>query len=264
MNPTTLQQFFSEADLRAMAALMSGTTMIGFERQIIAPVANPFALQWVPAGTPRTAPIGETRIVTGQDHTHIGDGMLHPGNSRADDLRPVWNHVTIDQIGEVFFDPATQEIPSANTSQTLGNSATILKGRIKISVGNAREQIIDFDLLAGVDFSVAAQHILAIEALVPDPASIVSSPPDIPIRSLATTVTTGVFCGLPPRGSRQCLTYSQVFFLTEERMAFMPVVPAAREVEVFVDQPAVAANFLSRVMASSRVLTSGWAYSIGA
>ena len=232
------------SELRGMAALMSATTMIGFERQVIAPVANPFATRWVPAGTPQPDGIGEVRPVTGQqDVTHIGGGSLHPGDSNGSDLRPSWHHVTIDQIGEALFDPAG-EVPSADVSQSLGNTATLLKGRITLAVGNARRQTIDFDLLAGLDFSVAAQHVLSIEALVPDPESIDpdASPPDLPTLSLATTVCTGVYCGLAPRGTRMTLTYSQVFFLAGERIAFMPVVPAAREVEVLVTQPAVAAN----------------------
>ena len=168
-------------EFRGMAALMSATTMLGFERQIIAPVANPFALRWIPAGSLEggTTPIGETRPVTGQqDVRHIGGGSLHPGDSNASDLRPAWHHVTIDQIGEAFFDIGADP-PSADVSQSLGNTATLLKGRIRITVGNAREQIIDFDILAGIDFSIAAQHVLSIEALIPDPTSIDTSPPDI-------------------------------------------------------------------------------------
>ncbi len=244
MNPIDPREAAWASEMRAMAALMSATTMLGFERQIIAPVANPFALRWVPAGSMvGGTKIGETRPVTGQqDVVHIGDGSLHPGDSNAADLRPAWHHVTIDQIGEVFFDPTTQDVPSADVSQSLGNTATLLKARVTIAVGNARKQVFDFDILAGVDFSLAGLHVLSVEALVPDPTSIISSPPDVPVLSLATTVCTGVYCGLAPRGTRLPQTYSQVFYLSEELMAFMPVVPGAREVEIFSDMPAAAAN----------------------
>lgn len=231
-------------DPRFLSALMSATTMMGIENQIIAPNANPFALGWVPAGSNvNGVKIGETRQVNGRNITSIGSGSLHVGDSDGADLRPSWHHVMMEPRGEVFFDPDA-EIPTSDESVSLGNTATLLKARIEIAIGNGRRQSVDFDILAGVDFSLAALHVLKIEALVPDPSSIPEVPPDVPTRSIATVVSTGVYRGLPPRGSRQTLTYSQVFFLVGELQAFMPVVPAAREVEIFCDQPAVANNSL--------------------
>ena len=217
---------------------MSATTMLGFERQVIGPIANPFALNWVPAGSMGASGerIGEYRPVTGQqDVRQIGGGSLHPGDSNGSDLRPSWHHITMEPIGEAFFAPG-EDPPNADEVVSLGNTATILKARIRTTVGNARVHTLDFDVLAGVDFSVAAQHVLSVEALVPDPASIIASPPGILESSFSAVVCTGVYCGLPPRGSRMTLTYTQPFYLASgAALGIMPVVPGAREVEILVD-----------------------------
>jgi hypothetical protein len=241
------------------AATVSPNLQTSVERQILAPEANPFALSWVPAGSfdPFTTnKIGQTRPVTGQNNVvHVGDGSLHPGDqpnvpaTAGLHTRGSWHQIVMEPIGEVFFDVPPDEVfpgsnpPDADTGLSIGNTATILKARATLMMGNARKQKIDFDILAGVDFSLACFHVIDIQALVPDPTSVPTSvPPDLTFRSIATVISTAIYCGLPPRGSRQTLTYSQLFFLGMENVAEMPVVPAAKEVEVFVDQPAVAAN----------------------
>jgi len=241
------------------AATASPNLQTSIERQILAPVANPFALNWVPAGSflPGTqTKVGQTRPVNGQNSVvHIGDGSLHPGdqpNLPATAGRHTygsWHHIVMEPIGEVFFDVPVDETfpgsspPTSDQGLTNGNTATLLKARATLMMGNARKQTIDFDILAGVDFSLACFHVIDIQALVPDPTSIPATLPDLPAdRSIATVISTAIYCGLPPRGSRQTLSYSQLFFLGQENVAEMPVVPAAREVEIFTDQPAAAAN----------------------
>lgn len=241
------------------AATVSPNLQTSIERQILAPSSNPFATNWVPAGSflPGTqTKIGQTRPVNGQnDVVHIGDGSLHPGDqpnlpaTAGAHTRGSWHQIVMEPIGEVFFDVPADETfpgsnpPTSNEGLSNGNTATVLKARATLMMGNARKQTIDFDIGAGVDFALACFHIIDIVALVPDPTSIPADiPVDLPDRSIATVVSTAIYCGLPPRGSRQTLTYSQLFFTGMESIIEMPVVPAAKEIEVFVDQPAVAAN----------------------
>lgn len=242
------------------AATASPNLQTSIERQILAERVSPFALNWVPAGSflPGTqTKVGQTRPVNGQtDVVHIGDGSLHPGDqpnlpaTAGRHTRGSWHQIVMEPIGEVFFDVPDGEVfpgsspPTSDEGLSNGNTATILKARATLMMGNARKQTIDFDILAGVDFSLACFHLIDILALVPDPSSVPDSiPPDLPAsRSIATVISTAIYCGLPPRGSRQTLSYSQLFFLGQENVAEMPVVPAAREVEIFTDQPAVAAN----------------------
>jgi hypothetical protein len=212
-------------------------------------LANPFALRWVPVNTLIDGvPVGEifalgrtTPIPNAASVIHPGDGGHLPAGDGY-----VWHHISIGIDGEAIF-PANAVPPNPERfADNNGNQSTLLKARIKLSMGNSRTRQFDIDIGAGVEIDVLARSVVSIEALVPDPTSIPAAvpaelaPPGFTFAvALVATVTCGACCR-----DKMPATYSQPFFfgLRTETAAVMPIVRDAREIELFAGALSVVAG----------------------
>jgi len=222
---------------------------------VVAPVANPFLLDWVPPGYRRQGPIvpgsGYHDVVAPQIGILQQRGYsLHSGD-QTNNPQPVgvWHHVSISALESYppLGTTLTQEGGiDAGAVEALGNSASILKARIRLMMGNSRERSFDFDIGAGVEFDVRAYAVLGIDVLIPNPAGPGGVPEDLlpNLTALATIITTAVYCSASNSTHRVPLTYTQSFGLSGEGadVAAMPVMAAAREAQLLFESEAAAAG----------------------
>jgi hypothetical protein len=248
-----------------------------FDMVIVAPSADPFLQRWLPPGPRRNQPIvvgsGYSQVRALRAMTMQTGYSLHSGD-QTENPQPVgvWHHVSISAL-ETFQPPGTT-IDGLNLVglPDIGNQSSLLKARIKLSMGNARARTFDFDIGAGVEFKVRAYAVLGIDALVPDPEGGGVAPEDVSAnpRALATFVTTAVYCSASNSTEKNPLTYSQVFLLADNQVT-MPVVAGARQVQFFAtedttvefsyvfENPIVASSVYptGRVIISSVLVESG-------
>ncbi|MCH9637717.1 MAG: hypothetical protein K0U16_07220 [Gammaproteobacteria bacterium] len=179
------------------------------------PLASPGAFRWIrpnvrdepTAASPNG--IGDVNFVNrpALQLKRLSGAVIHTGTDNLKQNPPFgkWNHISIEVNGELMPD-AEEDAPTASEVQSRGNLASILKGRITLGMGTARERTFDFDIGAGVEFDVAAYHVQRIEALIPDPQEGASfDPPYLvdgipeaaPALQLATVLTTTCYftCG---------------------------------------------------------------------
>ncbi len=223
---------------------------------VVAPVANPFLLDWVPPGQRPQGPIvpgsGYHDVVSPRVGILQQRGYaLHPGD-QTNNPQPVGtkHHISIEprETYPPLGTTLTQEGGiDASVVESLGNRSSILKARIKLEMGNSRQRDFDFDIGAGVEFSVTCYAVLGIDVLIPNPAGPGGVPEDLgpSLTALASIFTTAVYCS-PTHGTHRApLTYTQSFALEGGGegidAAVMPVMPAARAVQLFM-QDAVSAS----------------------
>ncbi len=226
-----------------------------FDILVVAPVANPFLLEWVPPGERRQGPIVAGSGYHDVVHPRLGTSQLrgyslHPGD-QTNNPQPVgtWHHVSIEPresyppLGTTLAQPGGID---ASAVESLGNAASILKARIKLAMGNSRTRSFDFDIGAGVEFDVRCYAVLGIDVLIPNPNGPGGVPEDLApyLTALATIFTTTVYCSASNSHHRHPLTYTQSFTLAGEftDVAAMPVMPAAREAQLLLESAAVAAG----------------------
>jgi len=168
-----------------------------------------------------------------------GGWSLHPGD-QTENPQPVgvWHHVSIEPREAML--PVGTTIQGIDTSaiESRGNRASMLKARIKLSMGNGRTRDFDFDVGAGVEFDVRCYAVLGIDALVPDPAGGGLVPEDIAANpfALGTIFTTAVYCGASNSHEKNPLTYTQSFIVgVGPNGLTMPVMPTARSVIVMIN-----------------------------
>lgn len=204
-----------------------------FLRQVLGPLANPFALTWLPV-TPQDAPTAEIRTVEQSNLPTRGSG-LHPGNStdNVDGPEGQFHHISIEPQGEVFYVRDTPT-PSPEITMTAGNAATIVKARVELLMGNARPRSFDLDIGAGAEFSVKAQRVLSITPLVPDPADTIGIAGRPLTLAFSAVILTTIYCGPYPTPCCMRQRYTQAFDLGSagETTALMPVMPAARDAQL--------------------------------
>jgi hypothetical protein len=147
----------------------------GFDYLIVSPSANPFLLRWgLPTQNMRggVAGSGFKMVTAPRSNTPMHGGhSIHPGDQTANPGPVgVWHHISIEPK-ELLVPLGTSidDVIDATVVESRGNRASILKARIKLSMGNARTRDFDFDIGAGVEFDVRCQAVLGIDALVPDP-----------------------------------------------------------------------------------------------
>ena len=217
-----------------------------FDYLIVAPEANPFLLIWNPPGNrlgrnqvvgSGFSPVNRLGSITGS-----GGYSMHPGD-QTENPQPVgvWHHVSVEPR-EALLPPGTSPIGiDMPAVESLGNRSSMLKARIKLQMGNTRSRDFDFDIGAGVEFDVCCYAVHGIDALVPDPAFGGITPEDVPNPrlTLATILTTAVYCGASKNHTKHPLTYTQSFVVGENGFT-MPVMPAAREVIFMLDSSAAA------------------------
>lgn len=223
-----------------------------FKYLVYAPSANPFAYRWIPAMERAFDLIGQVSYVDAPRSIMGSTGaQIHPGDNmttvdQSATSCGIWHHISISVPGEVAT-PVGQEQPQAPEVQSTGNFSSMLKARIVLDLGNARQRTFDFDIGAGVEFDVKAYWVNEIKVLIPDPNDPPPSLPDVIVEDphqLATVLTTAVYAASVPQGYKMPLTYSQLFLLAPGDAAevFMPVMPDAREVAFYTSESQVAAG----------------------
>jgi len=212
-----------------------------FDYLVVAPLANPFLLRWAPPGDrlgqSPVAGSGYAQVVAPRTMPMRGGWSMHPGD-QTENSQPVgtWHHVSIEPREAMLPVGTTIEGVDASAIESRGNRASMLKARIKLSMGNTRTRDFDFDVGAGVEFDVRCYAVLGIDALVPDPAGGGLTPEDVTANpfALGTIFTTAVYCASSNSHEKNPLTYTQSFLVGETGLT-MPVMPAAREVIVMSD-----------------------------
>ncbi len=227
----------------ALACLGNRPHQTAFEFQIIGPRANPFALNWFPV-TPQDAPTAQVLTVDQRNLQQLGDG-LHPGDTADTEDGPegLFHHISIEPLGEVLFPFGTPH-PDPVITQQVGNAATLLKARVSLLMGNARERSFDLDIGAGAEFAVKAQRVLDITPLVPDPNDPLPTRVGADGDSFSVVILTTIYCGLYPTPCCMRQRYTQPFDLGTAGVtsAVMPVMPAARDAMLEISPATVGAG----------------------
>jgi len=212
-------------------------------------LANPFALrwvppnaQWVPEGSLVSVDVGEVSMLGRTTPLPNNSVAIHPGDGgRTTDDIERWHHISIGVDGETIYPTGATPDNVDRIAQSSGNRSTILKVLITLIMGNSRTRSFACDVGAGIEIDVKCRAVVSVIPLVPDPTPEISIPLALPEAfvsfpsDFAVAVTTTVTCGVAPQGYRMPLTYSQLFYLggASPLEAIMPIVSAAREVQIF-------------------------------
>lgn len=212
------------------------------------PLVSPYAFQWILANNPRDD-IGDNVIFVHEPRAvdlGLNGAVIHTGTERLAQNPPLgkWHHVQIDVPGELAT-AADTEPPEPPEVQSTGNRSTLLKARITLDLGTARQRQFDFDIGAGVEFDVACYAVSRVEVLIPDPRVAIDNAPPPEGQAgpfqLSTVLTTTIYWQLYGRSPIQPLTYT-VPAVAAEGTLFVPRQPTAVAITGGIDAVAAAAG----------------------
>jgi hypothetical protein len=183
------------------------------------PLVNPGAFRWILANDPRDEIADEVSFLHAPTTTRGGNGaLIHSGTERLAQNPPLgkYHYVSIEVDGEIAYDigeaPVFEPLLQPPVVQSTGNRSSLLKARITLDMGTGKQRKFDFDIGAGVEFSVAAYAISKIEVLIPDPRVSIPAEPspegDTGPFQLATVLTTTAYFTQQSARQKNPLTYT--------------------------------------------------------
>lgn len=180
------------------------------------PLVSPYAFRWMLGNDPRDD-VSDT-ITYVRDPSTVGKlglngAVIHQGTERlfANPASGKYHHVSVSVDGEVAYPLSVEELQPPQV-QSVGNRSSLLKARITLDLGNARRRTIDFDIGAGVEFTVSCYSISSLEVLIPDPR--VEIPNELGPQGdqgpfqLATVLTSTIYFTQWSSGPKNPLTYT--------------------------------------------------------
>lgn len=193
-------------------------------------LANPFATEWVPLTHEDLIPDGA-----------VGSSVEIDGISGT----KTWWNLVVQPRGEVFYDPATQEVPTL--SEVLSSDdrlVSMMKVEIEYNAGNGKINRRRMDVGTGVDIFVTPNQNLKARILVPNPESVPTTLPSSmaprPDLRVAADVMIGLECVQAPVGRDDAL-YTQPFYTIPgdpEQAAFdAEIQRGAKEAQIFSSAP---------------------------